>query len=87
MAGEMGRSDQGNIAQRLAAATYRQRPVHRSPARHCLVGGEPALLVEWRRRSGLWEGRVLSMTWVDTTGWVTVQRWLPVHQIATADWP
>ena len=76
----MGRSAQGNLAQRIRAQAPPE-PVHCSPARHCFVGGEPALLVEWRQTSIGWEGRVLSMTWIDAVGWATVERWLPAADI------
>jgi hypothetical protein len=80
MAGGMGRSDQGNLARRVASSA--SAPVHRSPARHCFVDGEPALLVEWRPGSAGWEGRVISMVWIDAVGWATVERWLPSEVIA-----
>jgi hypothetical protein len=53
-----------------------------SPARHCFVDGEQSLLVEWRHGSAGWEGRVISMTWVDGAGWATVDRWLPAPSIS-----
>lgn len=83
MAGGIGRSGQGNLAERLAAQRDPSEPVHRSPARHCFVDGEPALLVEWRQESAGWSGRVISMAWVDAVGWVTVERWLPADQITS----
>jgi hypothetical protein len=84
MAGGMGRSAQGNLAQRLAAQAPPPALVHRSQARHCVVEGEPALLVEWRQGDLGWEGRVLSMTWIDAIGWATLERWLPASDIASA---
>lgn len=54
-----------------------------SPARHCHVAGEPSLLVEWRRTARGWEGRVLTLVWMDAVGWVTLERWLPAADI----WP
>ena len=83
MAGGYGRSDQGNLADRLAAQRA-PRQVHRSPARHCFVDGEPALLVEWRQRGSSWEGRVVSMAWVDAVGWASLERWLPQEDITPA---
>ena len=83
MAGGMGRSDQGNLAQRLAAQAPPLELVHRSPARHCFVDGEPALLVEWRQGPTSWEGRVLSMTWIEAVGWATVERWLPASEVVS----
>jgi hypothetical protein len=41
------------------------------------VDGAPALLVEWRRARSGWEGRVISVRWLDGEGWATVERWLP----------
>jgi hypothetical protein len=79
MAGGYGRSDQGNLARRVAATSSAR--VHPSPARHCFVNGEPALLVEWRQGSAGWEGRVISMVWIDAVGWATVERWLPASAI------
>ena len=52
-----------------------------TPARHCRVQGHPSLLVEWRRASTGWEGRVISVVWVDAVGWATIDRWLPAAQI------
>ena len=52
-----------------------------SPARHCRVDGEPALLVEWCRTERGWEGRVVSVAWIDGEGWATVARWLPASRI------
>jgi hypothetical protein len=52
-----------------------------SPARHCRVDGEPSLLVEWRRSETGWEGRVISVLWIDAVGWASVERWLPVGRI------
>ncbi len=75
MADGYGRGDQGGLAERVGASMPTAAP--RSPARHCFVEGEPALLVEWRQGSGGWEGRVMSMVWVDAVGWATVERWLP----------
>lgn len=52
-----------------------------SPARHCTVEGEPSLLVEWCRTERGWEGRVISVLWLDAVGWATVERWLPADRI------
>ncbi len=85
MAGGMGRSAQGNLASRVAATSSTSlRVPSGSPARHCFVEGEPALLVEWRQVDGGWEGRVLSMTWIDAVGWATLERWLPAGDITSA---
>ena len=85
MAGGMSTGSGGNLASRVAATGAARSTSLRvpsgSPARHCFVEGEPALLVEWRQTSIGWEGRVLSMTWIDAVGWATVERWLPAADI------
>jgi hypothetical protein len=84
MAGGIGRSDQGRLVDRIDATLSETAALHRSPARHCFVDGEPALLVEWRQGSGGWEGRVLSMVRVAAARWATVERWLPAASIAAS---
>jgi hypothetical protein len=79
MAGGYGRGDQGRLVDRIDAALAGTAEIPRSPARHCFVDGEPALLVEWRWGNAGWEGRVISMVWADY-GWATVERWLPSDQ-------
>ncbi len=95
MRGGYGSSDHGTLADRAArsrGSSYAAEepispagPVGRtgsvSPARHCRVDGEPSLLVEWARTERGWEGRVVSVLWVDTVGWATVARWLPASEI------
>lgn len=94
MRGGYGTSDHGTLADRNlsrnpshtvdpAPAPAPERPATRptSPARHCHVDGQPSLLVEWRRGSTGWEGRVISQVWLDGVGWTTVERWLPATQI------
>jgi hypothetical protein len=84
----MSRGARGNLASRVAASgpssSTSLRVPSGSPARHCFVEGEPALLVEWRHGDLGWEGRVLSMTWIDAIGWATLERWLPASDIASA---
>jgi hypothetical protein len=76
--GRYGTSGQGGIASRVGA----QQPVDPpSPARHCFVDGEPSLLVEWRQGRTGWEGRVITVVWLDGVGWATVERWLPADSI------
>ncbi len=82
MRGGHGSSGHGTLAERTGAAVQGSagsRPS--SPARHCHVAGGPSLLVEWRQRAGGWEGRVLSVLWLEAVGWATVERWLPAHEI------
>jgi hypothetical protein len=82
MAGGYGRGDQGRLVDRIDAALAEPPTIPRSPARHCRIDGEPALLVEWRRGSAGWEGRVISMVWLDEVGWATLERWLPAEAMA-----
>ncbi len=81
MRGGYGTSGQGNLADRTGADARADPP---SPARHCHVGTQPSLLVEWRRGTTGWEGRVISVVWVDAVGWATVARWLPAGEISPA---
>ncbi len=71
-------SGQGNLADRTGASRPANPP---SPARHCFVDAQPSLLVEWRRGATGWEGRVISVVWVDAVGWTNVERWLPAATI------
>jgi hypothetical protein len=82
MRGGYGTSDHGSLADRHAAATAPAVPS--SPARHCHVDGQPSLLLEWRRAVGGWEGRVVSLVWLDAVGWASVERWLPAADIVAA---
>ncbi len=83
MRGGYGSSQHGSLADRhrtaQPAATVPSGP--ESPARHCRVDGEPGLLVEWRRGEQGWEGRVVSVTWLDAVGWATIDRWLPAADL------
>ncbi len=98
MQGGYGTGRHGTMAERVAASAGRAEPPNAapaptgtpagpatppSPARHCHVAGEPSLLVEWRRTSRGWEGRVITLVWMDAVGWVTLERWLPAAEI----WP
>lgn len=59
------------------------------PARHVWVSGaadhlgkrRPGLLVEWRKRGAMWEGRVAYVATLRGTAWATVEEWLPADQI------
>lgn len=59
------------------------------PARHCWVAdavdgqGEkrPGLLVEWRRTTGGWEGRVVYAACLRPGDWALVEEWLPAHAL------
>jgi len=81
MPGGYGDSGQGNLASRTGTDRTPDPP-SASPARHCSVDGQPSLLVEWRRRTSTWEGRVISVVPIDGVGWATVERWLPEAGIA-----
>ena len=87
MRGGYGTGKHGTLAERVAgtvsepASTPPPRGTPNTPARHCHVNGEPSLLVEWCRTERGWEGRVISVLWVDAVGWATVERWLPAEDI------
>jgi hypothetical protein len=88
MRGGYGTGEHGTLAERVAGTAAQQRPpTPPSPARHCFVEGEPSLLVEWRRVDRGWEGRVLTLVWIDAVGWVTVERWLPATDITPTKFP
>jgi hypothetical protein len=82
MRGGYGNSTQGSLASRVSSE---RKPESRSPARHCLVEGRESLLVEWRRGDHGWEGRVISVVWVDPVGWATLERWLPASSITQSE--
>ncbi len=86
MRGGYGTGKHGTLAERVAGAAAEPAPpaptgTPHTPARHCHVDGEPSLLVEWCRTERGWEGRVISVLWIDAVGWATVERWLPAHDI------
>ena len=37
--------------------------------------------MEWRQGPQAWEGRVISVLWLDGQGWATVERWLPASAL------
>ena len=55
------------------------------PARHCWVLDavdlsrvrRPGLLVEWRQGHGGWEGRVVYVASLRSSGWAVVEEWVP----------
>ena len=85
MRGGYGSGDHGTLADRVAGRAGGEDPsavaTPVTPARHCRVAGEPSLLVEWCRTERGWEGRVVSVVWIDAVGWATVARWLPAADI------
>ena len=60
------------------------------PARHCWVADaadrqgvkRPGLLVEWRRTSTTWQGRVVYAASLRPGEWALVEEWLPAELIA-----
>ena len=86
MRGGYGSSRHGSLAQRSQTGNQTgnqtgSTPRAATPARHCSVDGQPSLLVEWRHLATGWEGRVISVVWLDAVGWATVERWLPASEI------
>lgn len=87
MRGGYGTGEHGTLADRVAASRGGAPPPARvtpGPARHCLVEGAPSLLVEWARTDRGWEGRVVSVAWLEGpggAGWTMVERWLPAAVI------
>jgi hypothetical protein len=93
MRGGYGTGKHGTLAERVAGTASEAAPdsarapsaaptgTPNTPARHCHVDGEPSLLVEWCRTERGWEGRVISVLWIDAVGWATVERWLPAEDI------
>ena len=62
-------------------------PVAGGEGRHCWVhsppgspGTWPGLLVEWRQRAGVWEGRV-AFTVAGADGPTLVEAWLPASRL------
>ncbi|MCW2794029.1 MAG: hypothetical protein JWO76_3127 [Nocardioides sp.] len=59
------------------------------PVRHCWVADavdgqgvkRPGLLVEWRRTTGGWEGRVVYAACLRPGDWAMVEEWLPAHAL------
>ena len=89
MRGGYGTGTHGTLAERVAGTgrSEPRPPTPPSPARHCFADGEPSLLVEWRRTERGWEGRVVTLVWVDAVGWVTIERWLPSVEISPTEAP
>ena len=68
MRGGYGNGEHGTLAERVAATRQSRSgapAAPSTPARHCLVEGEPGLLVQWARTERGWEGRVVTMAWLD----------------------
>lgn len=60
------------------------RPAGVVPVKRCWVldeyGGQPGLLLEWRRVSGCWEGRVARPV-RDVSSWVVVVEWVAAERL------
>ncbi|MGY1603677.1 hypothetical protein [Geodermatophilus sp. SYSU D00815] len=95
MAGGMYRGAGRSLGERAAESGVRPGPPPAAPARsredaegrHCWVrdppdfpGTWPGLLVEWRRRDGVWQGRVV-YTVPGPHGPVLVEAWLPAARL------
>jgi hypothetical protein len=88
----------GTMAERIAATKAAAAsppgtaPPPRGPdaLRHCWVRGEhgrvPALLVEWRRTAGGWQGRVVHPVRdpADAASWILVEEWVPAAALDQA---
>jgi hypothetical protein len=89
MAGGMNkRGSWGPMSERIAGLEPPEPPTERlpdppSPARHCFVDGQPSLLVEWRQGVAGWEGRVITLRWLDGEGWAVVEQWLQADSITS----
>ncbi|KRF36579.1 hypothetical protein [Nocardioides sp. Soil805] len=79
-----------SLAARVAATQERrQSPVSAEdrppPTRHCWYDGphgrQAALLLEWRRVGGAWNGRI-AVAAPDTAGWVLVEMWVDGGMLA-----
>jgi hypothetical protein len=82
------------LEDRVAASSAADvgRSAGECPARHCWVldaadlSGvrRPGLLVEWRRREGGWEGRVVYAASLRARGWALVEEWVPAGLLVEA---
>lgn len=84
MRGGYGGSGHGPLHARIHGTAPAPAAVPASPARHCYVDGHPSLLLEWRRSASGWEGRVVSVRWLDGEGWASIERWLPAALVEPA---
>jgi hypothetical protein len=63
------------------ADRYRHGPMRpRVMDRH---GRLPGLLLEWRRTTAGWQGRVVRPV-LEASGWIVVEEWLPAELLAPA---
>jgi hypothetical protein len=92
--GGMRRGLRMPLEDRVAASSAADvgRSAGECPARHCWVldaadlSGvrRPGLLVEWRRREGGWEGRVVYAASLRARGWALVEEWVPAGLLVEA---
>ena len=91
MAGGMTRRNGPTLAERVGAAPSRRG----DDARHCWVvdapghpGRWPGLLLEWRRETDGWVGRVAyAIPDLDRPGARMIERWLPAHCLSPEEAP
>ena len=82
-AGGMG-GGRGGIPMSRRVRVAEQPPYDDCPGRHCWVADavddqgvkRPGLLVEWRRTSAGWEGRVVYVAQVRPARWALVEEWV-----------
>ena len=79
------RANWGSMADRVARSATSATDAPPPPPdslKHCWVNDEhgrpPALLLEWRRTAGGYQGRVVRPV-LDAGGWIVVEEWLPAH--------
>jgi hypothetical protein len=82
MAGGMNRRHERTPLHERVRATA--RPAQLEPVKRCWVyddrGGQPGLLLEWRRTALGWEGRVARPV-PDSASWVVVVEWVAADQL------
>jgi hypothetical protein len=80
MAGGMNRGERRSIAERIHGSAPAAAPA--PTLKHCWVldrhGRLPGLLLEWRRTTEGWQGRVVRPV-LESYGWVVVEDWLPAE--------
>ncbi|MCW2845671.1 MAG: hypothetical protein JWN22_3587 [Nocardioides sp.] len=80
----------GERRRSAAGAAPSSDPPPDCPVRHCWIADavdgrgvrRPGLLVEWRRTTGGWEGRVVYAASLRPGDWAIVEEWLPAHALA-----
>lgn len=84
--GMSGGANWGSMADRVARRAARAADAPCSPPgtlKHCWVNDEhgrlPALLLEWRRTAGGYQGRVARAVLESGGDWIVVEEWLPAQ--------